>query len=57
MDASAQRELYSIKVELNNIIREMEDISTGIRNGFIGIGNEKVRFMKKSGFDKGGINI
>ena len=41
MDASAQRELYSIKVELNNIIQEIEDISVGIRKEFIGIGSEK----------------
>ena len=41
MDLSAKNELISIKSELNLIIAELESISQGIRNDFIGIGNEK----------------
>lgn len=41
MDASARNELASIKRELNSIISELESISNGVRNDFIGIGNEK----------------
>ena len=41
MDANAQRELHEIKFELNNIINEMRNISSGVRRDFSGIGNEK----------------
>lgn len=41
MDASARAELASIKTELNSIIRELEDISYGLRTKFTGIGNEQ----------------
>lgn len=41
MDLSAKNELISIKRELNSIITELESISQGIRNDFVGIGNEK----------------
>lgn len=39
MDANARSELASIKSELNSIIRELEAISKGVRNDFVGIGN------------------
>lgn len=41
MNASARNELESIKRELNSIISELESISWGVRNDFVGIGNEK----------------
>ncbi len=41
MDAGASNELESIKRELNSIISELESISSGVRNDFVGIGNEK----------------
>ncbi len=41
MDANAQRELNSIKSELNSIIRELEAISYGVRHDFTGIGNDR----------------
>lgn len=41
MDATAQRELSSIKSELRSIIREMKDISDGLKSDFEGIGSEK----------------
>lgn len=40
MKASAQNELYSIKVELRYIIAELESIEQGIRCDFEGIGND-----------------
>lgn len=41
MDAKSANELYLIKQELNSIIRELEDIESGVRNNFKGIGNDK----------------
>lgn len=41
MKAAAQAELQSIKYELDSIINELESISTGIRQDFRGIGNER----------------
>ena len=41
MDASARNELASIKRELNSVISELEEISAGVRNDFVGIGNER----------------
>lgn len=41
MDASAKNELASIKRELNSVISELEEISAGVRNDFVGIGNER----------------
>ena len=41
MTASARYELASIKSELNSIISELESISRGVRNDFVGIGNEQ----------------
>ena len=41
MDAKAKAELESIKIELDSIIRELEDISWGVRKDFKGIGNEQ----------------
>lgn len=41
MNANARDELDSIIGELNSIIRELEDISAGVRSDFVGIGNEK----------------
>lgn len=39
MKANARAELESIKIELDSIIRELDDISNGIRRDFTGIGN------------------
>ena len=41
MDAASKAELDSIKSELRAIIDELENISTGIRNDFRGIGSER----------------
>ena len=41
MDASARNELNDIKRELNSIIKELESISYGVRNDFVGIGNDR----------------
>lgn len=41
MDSGARNELASIKRELNSIIGELESISRGVRNDFVGIGNDK----------------
>lgn len=41
MKASAKMELESIKSELNAIIREMDDISSGLKRDFVGIGCEQ----------------
>ena len=41
MKASAKMELESIKSELNAIIREMDDISGGLKRDFVGIGSEQ----------------
>ena len=41
MHARAINELASIKRELNSIISELEEISAGVRNDFVGIGNER----------------
>ena len=41
MDARAQEELRLIKIELQNIIYEMRNISSGVRGSFSGIGSEK----------------
>lgn len=41
MDAWARTELASIKAELRSIIYELESISNGVRNDFIGIGSER----------------
>lgn len=39
MTQSALNELYSIKMELNSIIRELESVSYGVRRDFTGIGS------------------
>lgn len=41
MDARASSELYSIKRELRLIISEMENISSGVRRDFVGIGSNQ----------------
>lgn len=41
MDANDQYELYLIKKELQSIIDELSQISTGVRQNFSGIGNDK----------------
>lgn len=41
MNANARAELSDIKRELNSIINELEAISRGARNDFIGIGNDR----------------
>lgn len=41
MAVNASSELYSIKVELNSIITELQSISNGVRNDFTGIGSDK----------------
>lgn len=41
MDANAQYELYLIKGELQSIIDELNNISSGVKRDFSGIGNEK----------------
>jgi uncharacterized membrane protein YgcG len=41
MDQNARNELDAIKRELWSIIKELEDISTGVRKDFAGIGNDK----------------
>lgn len=41
MNANAQAELASIKRELNSIISELESISNGVRQDFVGIGNDQ----------------
>ena len=41
MDAAARSELNSIMNELRSIILELESISKGVRNDFVGIGNDK----------------
>lgn len=41
MDANAKAELASIKVELNSIISELDSISDGVRQDFVGVGNEQ----------------
>lgn len=41
MDTKSKNELYSIKIELNFIISELESISKGIRKDFQNIGNDK----------------
>lgn len=40
MDANSIRELYEIKEELKSIIKELEDIESGVRNDFKNIGND-----------------
>lgn len=40
MDAKAQQQLYEIKQELQSIINELDDIGTGIKRDFKGIGND-----------------
>ncbi len=41
MDYETQREIYDIKIELQNIINELSNISWGVRHDFAGIGNDK----------------
>ncbi len=41
MDANERSELSSIISELYSIIRELESISYGVRNDFVGLGNDK----------------
>lgn len=41
MDAKARSELYAIKLELNAVIRELQDISSGLKKEFTGIGCEQ----------------
>lgn len=41
MDASAKSELNAIKTELDSIIKELERIRDGVRNDFVGIGNDR----------------
>ncbi len=41
MDQSSQKELNSIKNELQRIINELNDISRGIRCGFSNIGEKR----------------
>ncbi len=41
MDSGAREELKSIQRELNSIIDELEAISHGVRNDFVGIGSDK----------------
>ncbi len=41
MDSKSSNELYLIKQELNSIIIELEAIENGVRNNFVGIGNDK----------------
>lgn len=41
MDANTKYELDSIKLELKKIIDELNQISSGVRYDFSGIGNER----------------
>ncbi len=41
MDSKATKELNDIIAELKSIIKELEDISSGIRGDFKNIGNDK----------------
>ena len=37
----SRQELYAIKQDLQSIINELDSIAAGIRNDFVGIGNDK----------------
>lgn len=41
MDAKARSELIAIKTELRSIIKELQEVSDGVRGNFKGIGNEQ----------------
>ena len=41
MDAAARAELDAICSELNAVIGELEQVSTGVRRDFAGIGNQR----------------
>ena len=45
MDAKARNEMNSIISDLNKIIRELKDISSGIKSDFRGIGQDRCASM------------
>ena len=40
MNAAAEQELQGIKDSLRGVIRDLQEISRGVRYGFTGIGND-----------------
>ena len=40
MATDVEYELEAIKAEMRSIISELEDISRGVRNDFVGVGND-----------------